>query len=226
MATRQVLADLVRAYEKRTGRAVTIHSIGGVEAAERVRSGEEVDFVVLASNVIVKLEAEGHIVEGTCAGFVRSEIAVAVPSGAPHPDIRDEVAVRNAMRAARRLCYSTGPSGDHLKVLWKRWGIADEIGPRALLAPPGIPVGEVLAKGDADIGFQQLSELLGVSGIDVIGPLPPDIQATTLFATGIAGRAKHPDEAQDFIAFLASQETDTIKRRFGMQPAANELPIK
>src|SRR4051794_14731871 len=118
MATRQILTDLAGAYGQRTGRRVVIQSMGGVEAARRVRAGEPADIIVLASNVMEQLEAEGHLVPGSRMGFARSGIAMAVPAGAFRPSIGDEDSVKQAILEAPRTCYSTGPSGDHLKRLW------------------------------------------------------------------------------------------------------------
>ena len=146
MATRQILADLAEHYERRSGCQVAFTSIGGVEAERRLRTGEVVDVVVLASKVMKRLEAEGCIMPGSCKDFAASGMAVAVRSGTERPSIGDEAAVKDATLSARAICYSTGPSGDHLKKLWERWGIADRT--------PGVPVGTVLGRGEADLGFQ------------------------------------------------------------------------
>ena len=219
MATRQILADLAESYERRTGCRVAIRSMGGVEAARLVRAGEPTDVIVLASNVMEQLEAEGHLVSGSRVGFARSGIAMAVPSGARRPSINDEESVKQAILDARTVCYSTGPSGDHLMRLWERWGIGEAVSQRTLQAPPGVPVGAVVARGEADLGFQQLSELLHVPGIDVVGPLPPEIQAVTVFSAGVSGTSSRPEEARALIAWLTSPEADAAKRRRGMEPA-------
>src|SRR5947209_9318442 len=109
MATRQILADLVGVYEKRTGGRVAMRSMGGVDAARRVRAGEPTDVIILASNVMEQLEAEGHVVAESRADFARSGIAMAVPSGARRPRIDDAESVKQAMLNARKICYSTGP---------------------------------------------------------------------------------------------------------------------
>ena len=140
MATRHILGDLARDYERKSGTEVEIRSMGGVEAAKLVRAGERTDIVVLASKVMKSLEAEGHVAKGSIMDFARSEIAIAVPSGALRPRVDSEEAVRQAMLAARRICYSTGPSGDHLKALCEKWGVAESVLGRALTAPPGVPV--------------------------------------------------------------------------------------
>jgi len=219
MATRRILADLARAYEARKGMQVEIHSMGGVEAAKLARAGEATDVTVLASKVMSALEAEGHIVKGSIKGFARSEIGVAVPAGARRPNVESAESVRRAMIEARRLCYSTGPSGDHLKALCETWGLGDTVLKRALVAPPGVPVASLIARGEADLGFQQLSELIGQPGIEVAGLLPLEIQAVTLFSAGVASRSADPAAAGALIAFLASAETGDTKRRHGMTPA-------
>lgn len=219
MATRRILADLARDYEARKGTHVEIRSMGGVEAAKLVRAGEPTDVIVLASKVMGALEAEGHLTKGSVRDFARSEIGVAVRMGAPPPNITSEQAVKQAMLAGRRICYSTGPSGDHLKALCQKWGLADSVLARALVAPPGTPVATLVANGDADLGFQQISELIGQPGVDVAGPLPPEIQAVTVFSAGVSANSADPEAAKAFVAFLVSPETAGSKRRYGMEPA-------
>src|SRR5512138_496774 len=124
---------------------VTLKSVGGVDAAKRVRAGEAFDAVVLASDAIDKLLDEGRIVAGSRVDVARSGVAIAVPAGASHPAIDSEDAVRRAVLAARSLGYSTGPSGTHLARLFERWGIASEVESRIVQAPPGVPVGTLVA---------------------------------------------------------------------------------
>lgn len=216
MATRRILADLAQDYEARTGARVEIRSMGGVEAAKLARAGEPTDIVVLASKVMSALEAEGHLAKGETRDFARSEIAIAVRAGSAPPRVGDEEAVRRAMLSARMICYSTGPSGDHLKALCERWGVPLT---RALVAPPGVPVATLVANGEADLGFQQLSELIDQPGIEIAGPLPREIQSVTVFSAGISAISQDPEGARAFVAYLASAETDDAKRRHGMEPA-------
>jgi molybdate transport system substrate-binding protein len=217
MATRQILVDLVREYEQLTGCRVTIESVGGVDAARRVQAGEPLDVVVLAATVMEQLEDAGRIVAGSRLEFARSAMAMAVRSGSPRPSVDDEQSVRQAVLGARIIGYSTGPSGGHLIQLLDRWGIRGSISPRIVQAPPGVPVGVLLARGEADLGFQQLSELLDVPGIEVIGVLPPEIQAITVFSAGVCSASSQPGEAGALIAYLTSPNAQAAKRRHGME---------
>jgi molybdate transport system substrate-binding protein len=219
MATRQILTDLSRRYEDRTGTAVAIRPMGGVDAAQLVRAGETTDVVILASGVMAKLEAEGHVAAGTIVNFASSGMAIAVRAGATKPDIGNAEAVKQAVLKAGKVSYSTGPSGDHLLQLCEQWGISGSMAERLIKAPPGIPVGKLVAEGEADLGFQQLSELLGLARIDIVGPLPPDIQSTTIFAAGVCKTSSRPEETAALISYRAAAEADDVKRKYGMEPA-------
>ena len=219
MATRQVLADLASAYEARASRKVALESVGGVDAATRVRAGEPFDAVVLASDAIDKLLASDHLVAGSKVDLARSGVAVAVPAGAPRPEIGSEAALRRAVEAAFTIGYSTGPSGVALAKLFQRWGIAEQIRDRIVTPPPGVPVGSLVARGDIALGFQQLSELIHVAGIDVLGPLPPELQIVTTFSAGVGARARQPEDARALLAFMASPAATDAKRRQGMEAA-------
>ncbi len=217
MATRQILAALGKRFEEKMGKSVAIRAMGGVDAARVVRDGEPTDIVILASDVMSKLQAEGFILAGSIVPFARSGMAIAVRAGMPHPDITSAESVRRAILAAEKVGYSTGPSGDHLLRLCDKWGLSST--GRMIKAPPGTPVASLVAQGQADLGFQQLSELMHVPGIEIVGPLPREIQVETVFAAGIATASKQPEEARAVIAFLASPEGADIKRGQGMDPA-------
>lgn len=219
MAMRHVLTELAEAYAQRAGRQVSVVSVGGVEAARRVRDGAAFDFVVLAAGAIEQLVRDGCVERGSRTDLARSDVAIAVAAGAPRPDVGRESDVRDAVLRARTIGYSTGPSGTHLAGLFARWGIANTVAPRIVQAPPGVPVGALVARGEVELGFQQLCELMHLPGIDVVGRLPPEIQVTTVFAAAICATAKHPDVTRALLAFLASPEADAAKRRHGMQPA-------
>ena len=219
MATRQLLADLSHSFEPRAQWNVEIESMGGVDAARLLRDGNAVDVIVLASNVMEQLEKEGWVVPGTRSDIARSGVAIAVRTGLPHPAIATEEDVKQAVLGARKISYSSGPSGDHLKRLFERWNIAGVVADRTVEAKPGIPVGHLLARGEADLGFQQVSEFLDLEGIDIIGPLPADIQTITVFTAGVGTRSPHPDGARAFVAHLISPDTQAAKQKLGMEAA-------
>ena len=218
MATRLLLAELVAGFQQRTGFRVDIESVGGVDAAKRVQAGEAFDVVILASDAIDKLVAAGHLQADSKVDLVRSGVAVAVRSGAPRPDIASEDAVIDAVRAARSISYSTGPSGVALAKLFERWGIAEEIKGRIVQAPPGVPVGTLVARGEVELGFQQLSELLNLDGITVLGPLPPAIQVITIFSAAVSTSSLQADAVHAMLDYMNSPEAANIKRRQGMDP--------
>lgn len=220
MATRLVLADLVTAFEQQSGCRVAIESVGGVDAARRVQAGEAFDVVILASDAIDKLIASGQVLAGSKVDLVRSGVAVAVRAGAPRPDISTEDALREAVRAARSISYSTGPSGVALAGLFERWGIAGEIKSRIVTPPPGIPVGSLVARGEVELGFQQLSELMHLEGITVLGPLPPAIQIITTFSAGVCSGTGQVETVRAMLASMNSPQAAVAKRRQGMDPAA------
>lgn len=219
MATRLVLADLVDAFQKQSGQKVAIEAVGGVDAAKRVQAGEAFDVVILASDAIDKLQASGHVLPGTRVDLVRSGVAVAVRAGANRPDISNESALREAVRRAHNLSYSTGPSGVALAQLFERWGLAEELKPRIVQAPPGVPVGTLVARGDVELGFQQFSELMHLPGIDVLGPLPEAVQIITTFSGGVCAASRQADAVRALLAFMNSPAAVAAKRQQGMEPA-------
>lgn len=219
MATRQVLAELAAIYQQRAGVTCQIESVGGVDAARRVQAGEPFDVVFLASDAIDKLIAGERVTAGSKVNLVLSGVAIAVQAGAARPDIGSEAALRQAVLSAPTLGYSTGPSGVALTQLFERWGIAEAIQPHIVQAPPGVPVGTLVARGEVALGFQQLSELMHLDGIDVIGPMPEPIQITTTFSAGVCAGSAQAEAVRQMLAFMASPDAADAKRRHGMAPA-------
>ena len=219
MATRLVLAELAGAWRARSGKDVAFESVGGVDAAKRVQAGEAYDLAVLDADALEKLVATGRVVAGSQTGLVRSGVAIAVREGAPRPDISTEESLRRAVLAARTVGHSTGPSGTALLKLFERWGILDEVRPRIVQAPPGVPVGRLVAEGQVELGFQQASEMMNLPGIDVLGPMPPGCAIVSIFAAGLCAASTHPEAVRDLIDFMRSPEATEAKRRHGMEPA-------
>jgi molybdate transport system substrate-binding protein len=218
MATREVLAELADAYRRKVGIGVAIESVGGVEAARRVRAGEAFDILVLADETMASLESEGRVSGGTRVAIASSGVAIAVHADAALPDVSTGDAVRKAVLGASSVGYSTGPSGVHLARLFGQWGIAEAIKSRIVQPPPGTPIGSLVASGQVELGFQQLSELIQLPGIRVAGALPPEIQVTTTFSGGVCAASSQQTAARAFLSFIASPESGDAKRRHGMQP--------
>jgi len=218
MATRELLAEAARRFEKETGMAVAAQAGGGVEVAKRVSAGEVFDVVVLAAAAIDKLIAEGRILGGR-ADVVRSGVAIAVRAGAAEPAVATEEDVKAAVVAAPSLSYSTGPSGVYLENLFQRWGILEQIRARIVVPPPGVPVGSLVADGRAALGFQQLPELMNLGGVTVLGPLPAAIQTMTVFSGGVCAATSRPADAAALLEALRAPAAAALKRQHGMEPA-------
>lgn len=219
MATREVLAAMAAQYKAETGIDVVTEAAGGVDVAQRVARGEPFDVVVLAGNAIDKLMAEGRLLAGSRVDIVRSGVAIAVRRGAARPDVSSEAAVRGAVSRAITISYSTGPSGVYLEKLFERWGLLESLRKRIVVPPPGVPVGTLVADGRAALGFQQLSELLNLEGVDVLGPLPAEIQAMTVFAGAVTSACTNPVQARALLDFMARPATAALKQQYGLEAA-------
>ena len=217
-AVKEVVLDLVPAFEKASGHKVTTIWAGTEAITKRVSGGEVVDIVLIAAPNVDRLIAEGKLVAGSRTDVTKSGIGVAVRLGVPKPDISSGEAVKNAVLAAKSVAYSSGPSGFYLADLFKRMGIADQIKDKVKQTPSGVQVGEVVARGEADLGFQQVSELLHLKGIQYLGPLPADIQHITVFSAGLHRAAPEPDAAKALVRFLTAPEAGPVIRKTGMEP--------
>lgn len=218
MGTRLLMADLARAFERESGRAIAMLSTGGTAVARRIRAGESFDFAVLASAVIDTLIAQGHLVPARF-DIARAEMVAAVCTGSPHLDIGSEAALREAILRAERIGYSSGPSGDHLLRVLTGWGLIGRVSPRLVLAPPGVAVAQLLAERKVDLRFQQRSEFLRQPGIEVVASLPAPVQLNTVFSAALCSASSQPNAARDFLAFALSPEADGFRRGCGLAPA-------
>ncbi len=220
MATKRILAELVGNYTKATGCEVANEAAGGVDVAKRVQAGERFDLVVLAQEAVQQLVTGGHILSDTLLDFARSSTAVAVRSGATRPAICDEAALRELITPPQLIAISSGPSGTSVRKLLQKWGMGDEILNRIVQAPPGTPVARLIASGEAGVGFQQLSELLGEPGIDILDVANDVLLPPTVFSVGLCRAAENPARARALAAYLVSTEAESTKRRHGMAPTS------
>ncbi|WP_432123317.1 substrate-binding domain-containing protein [Streptomyces sp. S1] len=217
MATRPVLAELSEHIRTVHGIPVRFEAAGGVQTARRVREGAEADLLVLASGALAALEEEGHVLPGTARPLWLSEVVAAVPEGASLPALDTAADLRDALLSARRIAYSTGPSGTALVDLIARTGLIDTLRDRLVQATPGTPAGSLLASGEADLAFQQHSELMGLPGVVVVGPLPGDSAISTTFSGGVLASSTQPDRALEALELLGSEAGVRIARTRGMR---------
>jgi molybdate transport system substrate-binding protein len=187
----------------------------------RLQRGEPVDVVILAAPALDELIQQGRVVSGSRVDLVRSSIGMAVRAGAPKPDISTVEALKRALLEAKSIAYSDSASGVYLsKEMFQHLGIADKIEGKCKRIQSE-PVGVVVARGDAEIGFQQISELLPVTGIAFVGPLPPEVQKVTVFSAGVVVGAKKPDAARALIKFLASPAAVPAITKTGLEPVVS-----
>jgi molybdate transport system substrate-binding protein len=185
----------------------------------RLRRGEPVDVVILAASALDDLIKAGKVVAGSRVDLVRSRIGMAVKAGAPKPDISSVDALKRTLLNAKSIAYSDSASGVYLStVLFARLGIAEQMKNRSRKVQGNERVGTVVARGDAEIGFQQISELLPVPGITYVGPLPPGAQQVTIFSAGIAVGARAPQAAAALIAFFTSPQAAPVIKKSGLEP--------
>ena len=196
-------------------------SMGGAPDSipSRLERGEPVDVVILAAPALDDLIKQGKVVPGSRVDLVRSVIGMAVRTGAPKPDISTVEALKRTLLQAKSIAYSASASGVYLSTeLFERLGIADQMKDKAKRIESE-RVGTVVARGDAELGFQQVSELLPIAGVDYVGPLPDAVQRVTVFSAGIATGAREPEAAKALIRFLASPAARPAIAKSGLEPA-------
>jgi molybdate transport system substrate-binding protein len=220
--TAAAFVALAPQFERATGHTVvtlaTSTGLGADSIASRVRRGEPVDLVILSRAGIDELVGEGKVAAASRVDLARSNIGMAVRRGAPQPDIRTVDALKRALLEAKSVAYSAQVSGLYLSTeLFPRLGIVDQMAKKSIRVDVG-RVGAVVARGEAEIGFQQISELLEVQGIDYVGPLPAEVQRVTVFTAAVAAGAKNPDAAQALIEFLASPRGKEVMAKSGLDP--------
>ncbi len=217
------LKVLAPEFEQQTGNKLVLEwgpSMGDTHDAvpQRIARGETVDVVVMVGYALDKLAAQGKIAPDERVALARSGIAAAVKQGAPVPDISTVDGLRRALLAAHSIAYSDSASGVYIQnEMFKKLGIEDQVRGKAHMIP-ATPVGEIVAKGEAELGFQQMSELRPVQGITIAGPLPPQVQDWTVFSAGVLADSKVKEPAAALLAFLASAKAAPVIAQTGMEP--------
>ena len=219
IATREAYLELVPQFESATGHKVATTWAGTTAIMQRMAAGERYDLVVISSSELDELTRQGKVVSGSRVDLAKSGIGVAVRAGASRPDIGSGEALKQALLAAKTVGYTSGPSGVYMAGLIERMGIAAEVKPKHRGVPSGGTIGTIVASGDAEIGFQQVSELVHIAGIDYIGPLPSDVQCVTVFSCGMQTGATQPDAAKALVAFLTTPAAKNVMTKHGLETA-------
>jgi molybdate transport system substrate-binding protein len=219
IATREAYNELVPQFEHASGQKVTTTWAGTVDIMKRMAAGggEVHDLLIISSGELDDLIKQGKIAAGSRIDIAKSGIGVAVRAGAPKPDIGSADALKRTLLGAKTVGYTSGPSGVYMAGLTERMGIAGEIKPKHRGMPSGGTIGTIVASGDCEIGFQQISELVHIKGINYVGPLPPDVQRVTIFATGIPTGAPNPNGAKALVKFLTTPASAAVIRKHGLE---------
>src|ERR1700704_1128912 len=217
-ATEEAYRELVPEFEKATGHKVATTFTGTLDANKRLAAGEGYDLLIMSSSSIDEHIKGGKVAPGSRGDLAKSGVGVGVKYGAPKPDISTTDALKKTILAARASGYSTGPSGIYVIGLFQRIGIADEIKGKLKQTPTGVFVGSIIASGEAEIGFQQVSELSHFVGVDYVGPLPADVQQFTMFSSGIIAGAKEADGAKALVKFITAPAAAAAFKKRGMEP--------
>ncbi|HEX2228653.1 MAG TPA: substrate-binding domain-containing protein [Candidatus Binatia bacterium] len=218
----QLIPRLELLTKKQLVTAATSIGTGENSIPNRLRRGEPVDVVIVADAVLAAFIEEGLIIAESYTPLARSAIGMAVRAGAPKPDISTVDALRRTLLHAKSIAYSASVSGDYVSSeLFQQLGIADQVLSKSRRIEGGERVGAVVARGEAEIGFQQISELLPVSGIDHVTALPPEVQKVSVFSGGVAVSTRDPAAAHMVIRFLASPDAAQAITDSGLEPIGN-----
>jgi len=217
-ATEQSYRELVPRFERSTGHKVTTVFTGTLDADKRLAAGETYDLLIMSRPSIEEHIKDGKLVSGSRVDIAKSGIGIGVKAGARKPDIGSADALKKTLLAAKSIGYSTGPSGNYIIALFQRLGIAAEIKPKLKQTPTSVFVGSIIAGGEVELGFQQISEISHFEGVDYVGPLPADVQEYTTFSSGIVSGARQAEAAKALVKFLTAPEAAAAFKSRGMEP--------
>src|SRR5258706_11855272 len=218
-ATEEAYKELIAQFEKAPGHKVTTDFSGTLNVQKRIADGEPYDLIIMAGPAIDDQIKLGKAVAGSRVDFAQSGTGLAVKKGAPKPDISSVDAFKKTLLATKSIGYSTGPSGVYMLSVFEKIGIADQVKAKLKQTPSGVFVGALIATGETEIGFQQISELVHFDGIDYVGPLPGDLQRMTMFSTGIHAGAKQADAARALVKFITAPAAASVIKKHGLEPA-------
>ena len=217
-ATEQSYRELIPQFERASGHKVTTLFTGTLDADKRLASGEPYDLLIMSAPSIDEHDKAGKLVSGSRVDLAKSGVAVGVKAGARKPDISSTEALKKTILAAKSIGYSTGPSGNYVMTLFQKLGLADQVRPKLKQTATGVFVGSIIASGEVEIGFQQVSELGNYPGVDYVGPLPAEVQNYTTFSAGIPVKSAQPEPAKALVRFLTSPAAAPTFRKNGMEP--------
>src|SRR5882724_5291093 len=219
LATREAYLELVPQFETATGHTVETTWAGTVNILKRMADGEVFDLVISSNGSVGDLTKQNKIVASSATNLSKTGIGIGVRKGAAKPDVSTAEAFKRAMLNVKSVGLSTGPSGVYLEKLFEKLGIADAVKPKIKQIPSGGTVAPLVASGEAEIGFQQISEIAHADGIDYVGPLPPDLQLISVFTAGVHAGAKHPSEAKALVMFLTTPAGIVVMKKHGLEAA-------
>ena len=219
LAIRAAYQELLPAFVRSSKVKVDTQWVGMVDIRKRILAGELTDVVIGSAGLIEDLINGGNFDSRTRVDLAKAEVGAAVRSGARKPDIGSVEALKSALRAAKSIVYSSGPSGVYLAELFQRLGIAEELKSKARQAPPGVLVGELVARGDFELCFQQVPELRQVRGIDYVGRLPREVQLSTVFSGAVHSKSAQAKPGGELLHHLASRDAQRVLRKHGLEPA-------
>ena len=217
-ATQETYRELIPQFEKTTGHKVTTIFTGTLDAQKRLAAGESYDMIIMAGPAIDAQIKAGKVTSGSRVDLAKSGVGVGVPKGAPKPDVSTTEALKKALLAAKSIGYSTGPSGVYMISLFDRLGLSEQVRDKLKQTPTGVFVGTIIANREVEIGFQQVSEVGNFPGVDYVGPLPAEVQQTTVFSSGIVADAKEAEAARALVKFLTTPDAGAAFRKRGMEP--------
>ena len=220
-ATEQSYREMVPAFEKATGHKVTTLFTGTLDAEKRLAAGEQYDLLIMAEDAIDAHLKDGKLARGSRVDLARSGVGVGVKAGARKPDISSVDALKRTLASAKSIGYSSGPSGVYIVTMFDRLGVTEQVKPKLKQTPSGVFVGSIIANGDVEIGFQQVSELSQFEGVDYVGPLPAEVQKYTVFSSGILNTAKEAEAARALVRHITSPQAGAVYRKRGMEPSGH-----